>query len=106
MKEKIKINYKFSWLTEFLEEDVKKLIDNNLEWKMDWYLRKALSKSDTEMHISVRINKNKQERYEWSFEYLLDWDKIMYTNDVPFKNILDLVNHAFDHLKRQLSDRK
>jgi hypothetical protein len=29
----------------------------------------------------------------------------MYKNDVPFKNPDDLVNHAFDHLKRELSDK-
>ncbi len=105
INENIKINYKFSWLTEVLEWDIKDLIKKNINWKLDRYLQKILSKNDAEVHLDVDLGKNKQEKYEWSFRFLLDWKSYIYKNDVPFKNITDLVNHAFDHLKRELSDK-
>ena len=50
--------------------------------------------------------KNKQEKYESSFRFDLDGKISVYKNTTPFKNINDLVNHAFDHVKRELSDSK
>ena len=104
MKENIKINYKFKWLTELLESDIKDLVTKNITWKLDRYLNKFLEKNDAEFLVNIDITKNKQNKYEWSFRFFLDWNNYVYLNDQPFKNISDLVNHAFDHLKRQLSD--
>lgn len=105
MHENIKINYKFDWLTEVLQNDVIDLIQKNVTWKLDSYLQKVLTKKDAEIHIDVDILKTKQEKYDSSFRFNLDGSNYIYKNDVPFKNISDLVNHAFDHLKRQLSDK-
>ncbi len=103
--DKIKMNYKFDWLTDVLQEDIKALIDKNISGKLDKYLQKYLQKEDAEMHLEVVVKKNKQEKYEWSFRFNIDWESHLYHNNSPFKNIEDLVNHAFDHFKRDLSDK-
>lgn len=102
----IKVSYTFSWwITDQLQETIKEIVDSNVKWKLDWYLKPILQKDSAEILIRIRVNKNKQEKYEWSFEFHIDWQKYMYHNDVPFKKSNDLVNHAFDHLKRELSDK-
>lgn len=106
MNTNIKVNYNFNGITEALETDLRNLVQKNIDWKVDTYLNKVLSKEDSEVLINVRITKNKQDKYEWSFEFNLDWDKFVYHNDTPFKNVDDLVNHAFEHLKEQLSDKR
>jgi hypothetical protein len=105
MSKNIKLHYTFSHITEELEQDLKSLVDYNVNWKLDNYFKKIYNKDWAEIKIDIRMLKNKQDKFEWSFEFVLDWEKIMYKNDVPFKNPDDLVNHAFDHLKRELSDK-
>jgi DNA-binding transcriptional regulator YbjK len=103
---RIKINYRFSDITELLQEHIKQLVNKNISQKLDRYLEKILSKEDAEVIIDIDIKKNKQNRYEGSFRFDLDGQIFVYKNDVPFKNIDDLVNHAFKHLKEYLSKDK
>ncbi len=105
LSQRIKVNYKFDNITEALQEDIKKLVEKNINQKLDRYLKKILTKEDAEIIIDIAIKKNKQWKYEWSFRFDLDWKMFIYKNDVPFKNINDLVNHAFDHLKQSLSKK-
>lgn len=102
----INYNYKFDWITEVLKNDIIDLVNKNINGKVNWYLKKILEKKDSKVHIDMDIKKNKQEKYESSFRFDLDWKIIVYKNSVPFKNINDLINHAFDHLKREISDSK
>ncbi len=107
LSDRIKINYRFVDITDILAEDIKKLVEKNLTGKLDRYLKSILdNKEDAEIIIDISIKKNKQWKYEWSFRFDIDGKLIVYHNDVPFKNINDLVNHAFDHLKQSLSDKK
>jgi len=104
---RIKINYRFVDITDALSEDIKKLVEKNLSWKVDRYLKSILdNKEDAEIIIDISIKKNKQWKYEGSFRFDIDGKLIVYRNDIPFKNINDLVNHAFDHLKQFLSNKK
>ncbi|UFX83425.1 hypothetical protein [Candidatus Absconditicoccus praedator] len=103
--ENIKINYKFDGITDALQEDLKTLIEKNINGKLDRYLNAALQKDDAEARFEIDVRKNKQEKYEGSFRLNLDGKGMIYQNDVPFKNITDLVNHAFDHFKREMSDK-
>ncbi len=105
LQERIKINYRFVDITPALEEDIKKLVEKNINQKLDRYLKKFLNKEDAEIKIDINISKNKQGKYEGSFRFDLDWQLFVYKNDVPFKNVIDLVNHAFDHLKEKLSKK-
>lgn len=102
----IKVSYNLEWMTDLLEEDLKDLVEKNIKEHQDSYLNKILSKKDAEIMIDVRIQKNKQEKYEWSVEFMLDWKKALYHTNVPFKNVTDVVNHAFKHLKEYISDAK
>ncbi len=103
---KVKIHYSFKEISQPLQEDIKDLIVKNIKQKLDRYLNKIFAnKDDAEILINIMIKKNKQWKYEWSFRFNLDKWNFIYTNDVPFKNINDLVNHAFDRLKEQLSKK-
>ena len=107
LTDKIKIQYTFKDITEPLQKSIIELINKNLTQKLDRYLQKIFAKKeDAEVLINIMIKKNKQDRYEGSFRFNLDWWTFVYTNDRPFKNVTDLVNHAFDRLKEQLADKK
>lgn len=102
----IKISYNLNWMTDWLEDDLKKLVQKNIDEHKDSYLNKILSKKDAEIMIDVRIQKNDQDKYIWSVEFMLDWKKSLYHTHVPFKFPYDVVNHAFKHLKEYISDAK
>ncbi len=104
---RIKINYRFVDITPALQQDIKELVEKNISGKLDRYLKSILDKKeDAEIIIDISIKKNKQWKYEGSFRFDVDGNLIVYHNDIPFKNINDLVNHAFDHLKITLSNKK
>ena len=69
----------------------------------DSYLKPFFSKEDAEMKLNIHLEKNKQDKYEGKFIFHLDGKEIIYSNDVPFKEPLDVVNHAFKRLKEGLS---
>ena len=46
-----------------------------------------------------------QEKYEGTFKFELDGKEIIYHNDQPFKEPIDLINHAFKHLKETLAKK-
>lgn len=103
--EKIKIINRFVWIEKQLEESLINLIDLNITKKIDSYLKKYYNKKDCDLVFNINIEKNKKWKFESTFQFVIDWEKIIYRNDQPFKNVDDLVNHAFDHLKRALSDK-
>ena len=49
--------------------------------------------------------KNKQEKYTGTFDFVLDGTAYHRENDIPFKEPLDVVNHAFKHLKEFLAHK-
>ncbi|MEF2176181.1 MAG: hypothetical protein V3575_06965 [Candidatus Absconditabacteria bacterium] len=104
--DKIKINYKFDGMTDVLIQDLKSLVEFNISGKMDGYFKKVFKKEDAEIKISIVVKKDKQDKYAGSFRFDVDGKMIPYQNDIPFKSIEDLVNHAFDRLKLELSDSK
>jgi hypothetical protein len=99
--ENVKVSYSLVWITDALSEDIKKLVQSNIEWKVDTYLNKILSKKDAEITIEIVIEKTKQWKFDWSFRFNLDWKPTIYKR--VFENAIDLVNHAFEHLKEELS---
>lgn len=101
--ENIKIKYKLLDVTPALEEDIKSLVQDNINGKMDNYFKKVFKKDDAEILIDISIKKNKKEKYDWDFRFHLDNKDYNYSRE--YINPLDLVNHAFDHLKEELSDK-
>ena len=91
-------------MTEGLQEDLLALAHDKIEHMSESYFKKVLNKEDAEIMISMTIEKNHDEKYEGKFHFKLDGNEYHYHNDVPFSEPLDVVSHAFKHLKEQLAD--
>ncbi len=98
------ISYKFANIDEKEQTLVKEIVDKNVENKLDSYLKKIYAHNETaEVRIDYSMQKNKQDKYEWSFVFLFDGETFPYKNTQSFKYIEDVVNHAFKHFKEFLS---
>lgn len=88
-----------------LENDrsvIERLVDENVEGKLDAYLKKF--KEGTECALDVRISGNKKGNFNGSVQ--LDADGIKYRSERDdYKKLDDLINHLFDHVKEQLSKK-
>lgn len=91
-------------ITEGLQEKLTQIAQDHIDKFSDSYFKKLLQNNDAQGRVTMHITKNKQERYEWKFHFTLDSLNYHWDNDVPFKEPLDLVNHAFKHLKEHLAD--
>lgn len=102
---RIKLNHQFAGdMTEWLQSDLLVLSHNKIEKLQDSYFKKVLSKEDAEILIHMTMTKNHDAKYEGKFHFVLDGEEYHYHNDVPFVEPLDVVSHAFKHLKEQLAD--
>ena len=99
------ITHHFVNITEGLEETIMNICNEHIEHMSDSYLKKFMEKEDAELKLNITFEKNKQDKYEGKFMFTLDGQEIMYSNDVPFKEPLDVVNHAFKRLKEALSSK-
>lgn len=101
------IQERFVDLTPALQEDILQRVDNYLNNRSDTYLKPYKEKPSAEIKIEFTMSKTKESKYEASFKFYLDSSTpIIYTNDVPFVQPIDLVNHAFQHLKETLASKK
>ncbi len=86
-------------------EDSKKVIDRlieeNLNTKLDRYLKK-FEKESAKWIIEIKLNKNKKWLFDWILQADLDWNSYRYERE-DYKNLDDLINHLFFHLKEELS---
>lgn len=77
---------------------------------MDAYFKRVLTHPDARMNIRISINKHKgdDERYDGTFLFTGNGKDYCYQRegDRGFQNVHDLVNHAFDHLKLHLADKR
>ena len=106
MDKRINVIYNMPNVTEALDKTIRDLVEYNLDNKMDSYFKKIFKKEDSKIEINVNIKKvEKQEKYESSFKFNIDWSIYMYTPRL-FRDPKDLVAHAFDHLKIEMSDKK
>jgi len=98
------ISYKFANIDEAEQILIKEIVSKNIQVKLDSYLKKIYSRNETaEVRIDYTIQKNKQDKYEWSFMFFFDWSSFPYRNNIAFKYVKDVVNHAFRHFKEFLS---
>lgn len=84
------------------KEATERLVKQNLEVKLDNYLKKFTSKEEAEGSIEVKIEKNKKENFNWIVQANLDGKSFRYERE-DYKNLDDLINHLFDHFKEELS---
>jgi len=105
MHSRIKLNHQFTGeMTEGLQEDLLSLVHEKIEFMSDSYFKPTLNKEDAEILIHTTMSKNHEGKYEGKFHFNLDGVEYHYQNDVPFVEPLDVVSHAFKHLKEQLAD--
>ena len=102
----ITISHHFQNISANLESDLKKLIQYNIDHKLDVYLKSH--HVDAECAMQVAVQKLKQTLYIGSLNANIDGQRYNFhvDNDTPFKNPEDLVSHLFTHLKEQISKKK
>lgn len=84
------------------KEVIERLVDDNIHWKLDSYLKKY--KEGTKCLITVNITGNKKWNFNGSIQ--LDADGGMFRAErEDYKKLDDLINHLFDHIKEQLSKK-
>lgn len=93
--------YKLENITEVMEEELKQLVDKNLEGKMESSLKKVYAKSD-DVEVLIRVTVEKvSDGYNGSFKFEYDGIVLPYDRD-GFEILEDLVNHAFDNFKQRI----
>jgi len=89
-----------------LEHDkgvVDRLVEENLSGKLDKYLQK-LDGTDVEWEISLVLEENKIGRFNGTLNVIIDGKTFHYERE-DYKKLDDLINHLFDHLKEDLSNK-
>ena len=86
------------------KEATERLVKENLENKLDNYLKKYDSKENAEGTIEVKIEKNKKDRFDWIVQATLNGESFRYSRE-DYKKLDDLINHLFDHFKEELSSK-
>ena len=100
---KINVNYKFENLTEPVQETISDLLQKWFTKKLDKYLEKAVDKNNPQAHLNVILKKT-DKWYDGNFNFKIWNTNIIYKRE-GFKNIVDLVNHFFDHAKEEISKK-
>lgn len=92
-------------ITEWLQESILSICNDHITHMSDSYLKPYLEKKDAEASLTIHFEKNKKELFEGKFIFILDGKEVIYHNDVPFSEPLDIVNHAFKRLKEHLANK-
>jgi len=105
LHQRIKLNHQFTGgMTEWLQYDLLEFAHSKITHLQESYFKKVLTKEDAEILIQFKMEKNHEGKYEGKFHFNLDGTEYHYHNDVPFVEPMDVVSHAFKHLKEQLAD--
>lgn len=82
---------------------VKRLVEKNVEGKLDQYLKKY-EKADGEGIVELGVDTNKKWLFDGTLKATLDGDIFHYERE-DYANLDDLVNNLFDHLKEGISSK-
>ena len=97
------VSYKLYNITDVMKQEVEALVQKNIKEKMTSSFKKLQTKStDVDVKIDIKINRNKQSRYEWTVLFSYDGKVLTYKSDKSFKILSDLVNHSFDKFKMRI----
>lgn len=94
------IIYKLDWLTQVMENELKTLVEKNLDVKMSSSLKKIVKSDDVDVVVKITVSKVAN-WYDWNFKFEYDWEAIEYDRKW-FEILSDLVNHAFDNFKQRI----
>jgi len=100
---KINVNYKFDNLNDPVIETVNELLKKGFEQKLDKYIEKHKDNENPEAHLNFSIRKT-DKWYDGNFNFKINDVNVIYKRE-GFKNIIDLVNHFFDHAKEELGKK-
>lgn len=102
--EKVKLLPKFNNVSPKDKEFAEKIVQKNLEGKLDSYLKKVFNgKKDAEVCIKYTISYHEDsKKYDADFIFKYDGADFIYKKE-GFKILWDLINHAFQHFKETLS---
>ena len=87
---------------DFSKEVIERLVQENLNSKVDNYLKQFDKKEDAVGILEIKIDKNKKNLFDGVLQATLDGQSFRYSRE-DYKNMDDLVNHLFDHFKEGLS---
>ncbi len=109
----VQVTYHFDGILEPLQQSIRKYVDLNLYVNPEVpspllkpYFKKIFTnKPEAEVSVGVNVVKNKSDRFDGIFTFVVDWQPIRYERkwSDSFKNRTDLVNHAFNHFKREVT---
>jgi len=99
MKLQVKVNVN----NDTSKEVVERLVNENLKNKLDNYLKK-FEGQNKEWTIEMKIEKNKKDLFNAILNVNLDGNTFRYSRE-DYKNLDDVINHLFDHLKEELSSK-
>lgn len=112
----VHVTYHFDGVSDQMQESIKKYVHLNLYVNPDaeqpllkpYFNKIFTNKPDAEITASVHVTKNKSDRFEGVFSFVVDGHPIRYerTWSDSFKSAVDLVNHAFMHFKREVTGDK
>jgi len=100
------VSFRFYNISQEEQESIKEIVQKNIDVKADSYLKSVYQNKNAVVRIEYKIQQNKQNRYEASFRFFYNGKNFVYKNKTAFKYTADLVNHAFDHFIRHLSDSR
>ncbi len=99
------ITHHFVNVTEGLQESILNICNDHIAHMSESYLKPYISKEDAELTLKINFEKNVHNKYEGKFIFHLDTEEVIYANDVPFTEPLDVANHAFKRLKEHLANK-
>lgn len=82
-------------------EVIHRLIDAAVG-KVDSYLKKYENKPDATVRIEIFIKKNSDDSFHGKLHANIDGQIIIFDRE-NFRKLDDLINHAFQHMKEQLT---
>ena len=85
------------------DEVVDRLVDENLNWKLDNYLKK-FSGEEIEWILTLNIEKNKKDLFNWVLQITIDGKPYRYERQ-DYRKLDDLTNHLFDKFKEELAKK-
>lgn len=87
---------------ESMKEVATRLANENINNKLDSYL-KQFDKVDAEAEFNLTVeNWNKDWLYNWKLHIFIDWNKHDYARE-DYKKLDDLINNLFKHFKEEVS---
>lgn len=86
---------------DFSKEVIERLVQENLNSKVNSYLKQFDKKDDAVGLLELKVDKNKKSLFDGVLQATLDGQLFRYERE-DYKNMDDLINHLFDHLKEGL----